>query len=305
MRKASGRSASLDLEAGQRRAARLLAAPALAVLALTVVIPLLFAIVLSFTRYDMITRPRWVGLDNYRTLLTDPVFGTSVLSTLYFAVGQVLIGIVAAFFTAMLFNRRLAGGAAMRTVIYLPQAMSYVTVALLWSFLYDPANGPLDAILRALGLSPLNFLTSTHLAMPAIIAMSLWRNMGYFMIIILAGLKAVPGDLIEAAQLDGAGWWRRLAHVIVPQMSSTLFFVAVTWFLGGLQMFTQSYVMTQGGPVNSTRTIVYSLYDAAFTSLDFGRACAVAVLLFLAVAVVAVPVRIKQQLNARRLRHAH
>ncbi|WP_406287613.1 carbohydrate ABC transporter permease [Streptomyces sp. NBC_00209] len=293
------------VEARQRRAARLLAAPAMAVLALTVVIPLLFAAVLSFTRYDMISRPTWVGWENYRSLFSDPVFGTAALNTLYFAVGQVVIGVVVAFFVAMLFNRRLIGGPAMRTVIYLPQAMSYVTTALLWSLLYDPVNGPLGAIMPAVGLGPVNFLTSTHLAMPSIIVMSLWRNLGYFMIILLAGLKAVPHDLIEAAEMDGAGRLRRLIHVIVPQMSSTLFFVAVTWFLGGLQMFTQSYVMTQGGPVNTTRTVVYTLYDAAFNSLQFGRACAVSVLLLLAVAAVAVPVRIKQEISDRRLRHGH
>lgn len=291
---------AVDLEAGQRRAGRLLAAPALALIGLTVIIPMLVAAGLSFTRYDLINPPEWVGLKNYTSLFIDPVFAQSVLNTLYFALGQVVIGVVVAFFVAMLFNQPLVGGPAMRTLIYLPQAMSYVAVALLWSFLYDPANGPIDAILRTWGLGPIDFLTNTNLAMPSIIAMSLWRNLGYFMIILLAGLKAIPGDLLEAAQIDGAGWWRRLLNVVIPQMASPLSFVAVTWFMGGLQMFTQSYVMTQGGPSNSTRTVVYSMYQSAFTSLDIGQACAVAVLLFLAVMIVAIPVRVRQEIKARR-----
>lgn len=295
----------VNLEAKQRRAGRVMLAPGLIVLVLILIIPMVFAAILSFTHYDLINAPSWVGLKNYATLFSDPVFAKSIINTLYFAVGQVIIGVVVALFVAMLFNGPIRGGAVMRTVVYLPQAMSYVTVALLWSFLYDPANGPINAVLHAMGLSPVNFLTSTTLAMPSIIAMSLWRNLGYFMIILLAGLKAVPVDLIEAAQLDGAGWWNKFINVVIPQMRSPLFFVAVTWFMGGLQMFTQAYVMTQGGPVNATRTVVYSMYEDAFTALNIGQACAIVVLLFLAVMLIAIPLRVIQDVKAGRQTHAH
>ncbi|MBV7411137.1 sugar ABC transporter permease [Dermabacteraceae bacterium TAE3-ERU27] len=275
----------------------------MAMLTLTILVPLALAAGLSLTEYNLFEPPRFVGLDNYRKLFTDPIFYQAIGNTLYFALGQVLIGVVVAFGVAMLFNHKLVLGGTMRTIVYLPQAMSYVTVALLWTFLYDPFIGPINIALRAAGIDTIYFLTSTELAMPAIMAMSLWRNLGYFMIILLAGLKAVPEEMIEAAHLDGAGWWCRLRHVIIPQMLNPLFFVTVTWFMGGLQMFTQAYVMTQGGPVNSTRTIVYQMYEASFTRLDIGTGCAIAVLLFLVVMAVALPVRYAGELRERRTRN--
>ncbi len=299
----SGTGVTRDVTRPQRRAGRLLAAPALVVIVGTVVVPMAMATYLSFTSYDLLSAPKWVGLRNYTRLLSDPVVGKAALNTLVFAGGQVLIGIVVAFFVAMLFNGPLVGGPLVRTVMYVPQAMSYVTVALLWSFLYDPTHGPINAWLRSAGFDTVHFLTDTGLAMPSIMAMSLWRNLGYYMIILLAGLKAIPPEQHEAAQIDGAGWWSRLIHVTVPHMRSPLFFVAVTWFLGGLQMFTQSYVMTQGGPVNATRTVVYEMYESAFLALDIGRASAVAVLLCLVVLAIAVPVRVVEAIRSRRPAH--
>lgn len=290
-----------SLERQRRRAGNLLAAPALIVITLILIIPLILAFLLSFTHYDLFSNPTWVGLENYRSLVSDPEFFTVGFNTLYFAVGQVLIGIVVAFFVAMLFNNRLTGNALMRTTVYLPQAMSYVIVALLWSFLYDPFNGPLNVLIHHLTGERIYFLTDTNLAMPSILAMSLWRNLGYFMIILLAGLKAIPPELLEAAQIDGAGAWRRLVNVTIPQMKNPLIFVGVTWFMGGLQMFTQSYVMTQGGPGNATRTIVYELYESAFSRLDIGRASAVSMILFLIVVLFGLPTRIASHLQQRRL----
>lgn len=274
-------------------------------LALTIIVPLLFAAFLSFTKYDLLSSPSFVGFSNYTKLLTDPVFGKAVANTLVFALGQVVIGIVVAFFIAMLFNNPLVGGNLMRTMVYVPQAMSYVTVALLWSFLYDPFVGPINAAAQALGFPTINFLTDVNLAMPSIMGMSLWRNLGYFMIILLAGLKAVPEELTEAAKIDNAGWWARLRHVTLPSMRNTIFFVAVTWFMGGLQMFTQAYVMTQGGPANATRTIVYDMYESAFTNLDIGRGSAIAVLLFLVVLLVALPAKLIQEFQSRRALRVH
>lgn len=294
------RGASADLLARQRRAARWLLSPALAALALTTVIPLLVALVLSLTRYDLLSAPRFVGLANYQAILTDERFATAVGNTLFFAFGQVVVGVIVALFVAMLFNGKLFGGTAMRTIIYLPQAMSYVTVALLWSFLYDPYIGPINAFLQSMDLGPVFFLTDTNLAMPSIMLMSLWRNLGYYMIILLAGLKAIPPELIEAAHVDGAKWFSRLRHVIIPQLASPLLFVSVTWLMGGLQMFTQSYVMTQGGPANATRTIVFDMYEAAFLRLDVGRASAIAVMMFLAVVLVALPPRLWASYKGRK-----
>ncbi|GAA3866462.1 sugar ABC transporter permease [Tessaracoccus defluvii] len=291
----------VDLERNQRRAGRWLISPALIALLVTTLVPLAFAGVLSFTSYDLLSSPRFVGFDNYVQLFTDPRFAKAIGNTVYFALGQVAIGVVVALLVAMLFNRQLHGGTAMRTLIYLPQAMSYVTVALLWSFLYDPYVGPINQILKAIGIGQVNFLTDPNLAMTSIMAISLWRNLGYFMIILLAGLKAIPPELPEAAQVDGANWLQRLVHVTVPQLASPLLFVVVTWLMGGLQMFTQSYVMTQGGPVSSTRTIVYDMYESAFLRLEVGKASAIAVLLFLAVLLLAVVPRLVAALRHRSI----
>jgi len=276
----------------QRRVAVGLSAPALVLIVLFSVVPLLAAIGLSFTSYDMFSAPRFVGLRNYRQLSADPVFWTAVRNTIGFALGQVSVGIVVVILVALLFNQALHGGAVMRTVVYLPQAASYVVVALVWNLLLDPLSGPLSQLVQRLTGDTLSVLTSSRLALPAIVVVSLWRNLGYFMIIVLAALQAVPRELLEAAEVDGAGPISRFRWVTLPAIASAVIFVTITWFLGALQMFTQSYVMTGGGPVNATRTVVYIMYDQAFAALNLGKASAVAVLLFGSVVVVSVALRL-------------
>lgn len=299
------RNGASVLEKKRRRAGWRLLLPGLGGITLLSFIPLTLAIVFSFTRFDLINPPTWNGVDNYIELFTDEVFYLSIRNTLAFAVGQVMIGIVVAFMVALLFSQPLYGNSLMRTVVYMPQAMSYVVVALFWSFFYDPFSGPLDALLNSWGFDRIYFLTETSSAMPSIMAMSLWRNLGYYMVILLAGIKAIPVQLLEAAQIDGAGPIRRLIYVVIPQLKNTLFFVGITWLMGGMQMFTQSYVMTQGGPEHATRTIVYELYESAFTNLDVGRACAIAVLLFGTVLLIGLPVRIIQYVKSKKLEGGH
>lgn len=272
-----------------------MASPALIVILLIAIIPLLAAVVLSFTSYDMFTAPTFVGLDNYRSLFNDPVFWTATRNTVYFAFGQVAVGIVVVVLVAMLFNQALRGGSAMRTIVYLPQAASYVVIALIFNLLLDPVAGPIIRLLESITAHPVAILTSSTYALPAITVVSLWRNLGYFMVIVLAALQAVPKELLEAAEVDGAGAVRRFRWVTLPELTPALVFVAITWFLGGLQMFTQSYVMTQGGPVNATRTLVYIMYDEAFLGLNIGKASTIAVLLFGAVVIVSVTLRIIQR----------
>lgn len=288
------------VERRQRRAALALASPAYLAIALTTLLPLAGAFWLSLTSYDLLSDPRWVGGENYVSLLGDAVFWESTANTFSFAVTQVVIGIVLALGVALLFNARLRGGATMRTIVYLPQAASYVVIALVWSLLMDPAVGPINQAIEAIGGDPIYFFTDRAYAMPSIIVISLWRNLGYYMIILLAALKSVPRELLEAASLDGANAPRRFVAVTLPVISGAMFFVVVTWFLGGLQMFTQSYVLTDGGPVHATRTLVFLMYDEAFTNLNIGRASAIAVLLFMAVVIVAVPLRLTATLLSRR-----
>lgn len=264
----------------QRRAAITLASPAFTVILVTLLVPLAVAVGLSLTQYDLLSPPQFVGLDNYRQVLDDPVFWTAVWNTAKFAVGQVGIGVVVAISVALLFNQALHGGPLMRTLVYLPQGASYVVVALVWTLLFDPVAGPFSQLSQSLTGEPIYFLTDEALAMPSIIAMSLWRNLGYFMIIILAALKAVPRELLEAAEIDGTSATKRFFYITLPQIKNATILVVITWFLGALQMFTQAYVMTGGGPVNATKSIVFLMYQEAFTGLNFGKASAIAVLLF-------------------------
>lgn len=291
------RSSTTTLAAGQRRAAVGLAAPAVVLIVVTTVVPLAAAIGLSFTSYDLFSAPRWVGLSNYRQLFADDVFWEAASHTVEFAVGQVAVGVVVAIAVAVLLNQRIAGGTALRTIVYLPQAASYVVVALIWTMLLDPVAGPISHVVQGVTGQPFYTLSSPDRALPAITVMSLWRNLGYFMVIILAALKSVPVDLIQAAEVDGANAVQRFRHVTLPGISSAVLFVTITWFLGALQMFTQSYVMTQGGPVNATRTVVYLMYQQAFAALNIGKASAIAALLFGTVVVVSGVLRLATALR--------
>ena len=276
----------------QRSVAAVMASPALAVIAVVSIVPLLAAAVFSFSKYDMFSAPRFIGVANYVSLFNDPVFWTAVRNTGTFAVSQVLIGMVVVVLVALLLNQALHGGAAIRTIVYVPQAASYVVVALAWNLLLDPVSGPLSQVVQQFTGQSLAVLTSSTLAMPALVVVSLWRNLGYFMVIVLAALQSVPKELHEAAMVDGASAIRRFWAVTVPDIAPALTFVAITWFLGSLQMFTQSFVMTQGGPVNATRTVVYIMYDEAFLNLNIGKASAIAVLLFAVVVIIAAVLRL-------------
>ena len=286
------RRSRVDILRSQRRAGLILVSPAVVAIVVISILPLLGAFYFSLTDYNLLEPPHWVGLRNYSAILNDPVFWESVGNTLGFAASQVGIGIVVTILVAALFNGQLFGGPVMRTIVYLPQAASYVVVALVWNLLLDPVVGPINQLMQTLGVGPFYFLSDMQLAMPSIVVMSMWRNLGYFMIIILAALKSVPSELIEAAKIDGASAPRRFFSVTLPTIRGVVSFVAITWFLGALQMFTQSYVMTSGGPVNATRTVVYLMYDDAFTNLDIGTACAMAVMLFLIVVVLSFLLRL-------------
>ena len=200
----------VDILRTQRRAGAMLVSPAVLAIVLISILPLMLAFDFSFTDYNLLQPPHWVGLSNYAAIVKDPVFWESIDNTLGFAVSQVGIG-SSWFMVAALFNGHLFGGPLMRTIVYLPQAASYVVVALVWTLLLDPTVGPINALLAA-GRRPVYFLSDQPWAMPSIVVMSMWRNLGYFMIIVLAALKSVPSELLEAAKIDGAGAVRRFVR---------------------------------------------------------------------------------------------
>lgn len=274
------RGNSRDFHSRQRRAGWAFAAPAILLLLLLDVLPILVELFYSLTRYNLLTRASFVGLANYSSALTSSLFWYSVLRTVYFAGVLVVVGSAMALGLAVLLNQTLVGVAVHRTIVYLPQAVSYAAGALIWTWLFNPTYGPLDRVLLDLHLAPVAWLTSSNLAMPSLILVSLWRDVGYYMLIFLAALQNVPTSLYESAHLDGAGAWRTFRTVTLPHIRPASLFVLLTWSLGALQMFTQAYVMTNGGPGRSTLSVVLDIYQEGFQNLDLGLASAESFVVF-------------------------
>ncbi|MGQ9553362.1 MAG: carbohydrate ABC transporter permease [Anaerolineae bacterium] len=241
---------------------------------------------LSFTNYNVFTPPQWAGLYNYRTIVTTPLTKQVLLNTLYYSVVMVPASTVLALTVALAMNQRLPGRTLLRGMFFMPVISSTVAVALIWSWLYNPEFGLLNIGLRALGLKGLTWLRDTKLAMPSVMIMSLWKGLGYNMVIFLAGLQAIPEQLHEAAEIDGAGRWARLRHVTVPMLSPTIFLVLILSTIASFQVFEQTFILTNGGPGYATLTIALYIYQTAFVYFNMGYASALAYILFAAVLMV-------------------
>lgn len=265
-------------------------APALVVLGLTVFWPALRAIYLSFTRYgyDITQPPEWVGLENFQRLLTDQVFWQTLGNTLLYLVGVVPILVVLPLVLAILVNQKIRGIRWFRAAYYTPVVISMVVAGIAWRWLYAE-NGLFNQILEGLRLSEegIPWLTSPDVALFSVMAVTIWKGLGYYMVIYLAGLQAIPAELYEAAAIDGsdAGW--RHVDITVPLMKPYLFLVAVISSISATKVFEEIYIMTRGGPLNSSKTIVYYVYEQAFdpTNLDISYGCTVGLALFLLILV--------------------
>lgn len=260
--------------------------PSLIFLGLFVVYPILNAFYLSFNRYDLLTPPVWDGLGRYKLLLQDARFLKALGNTLLFALMTVPFGTAFSLLLAVLINQPLRGIYFFRTAYYLPVVTSFVAVSFIWLWIYEPQFGALNTLFEAVGLPRLSWLRDPKTSMLSIAILSIWKNAGYNMIIFLAGLQGVPDYLYEAAEIDGASATQRFWHITVPMLSPTTYFVFVVYFIGALQMFTQSWVLTQGGPLDSTLTVVYMIYQNGFEFLKMGSAAAMSVILFLFIALV-------------------
>lgn len=258
----------------------LLVGPNLFLLGVFTFWPLIRSVELSFYRWDMLSPSRpWVGLDNYRYVFSSEaaaVFTNTFVFTLFTVGGTMALGLA----VALLLNQALRGRTVARTFLFAPYVVTGVAVAIVWLFMFDPNFGLLQRLLGGLGIDSPNWFRDPSWAMPAVIVVYIWKNLGYAVVIYLAGLQAVPRDLYEAARVDGASPWARFRHVTLPHLSPVIFFVFVTSILAGLQQFELIDVMTDGGPVNSTTTLVYKLYEEAFVAYNAGRAAAYAVVLF-------------------------
>ena len=249
--------------------------------------PILASLYFSTTNYTILASPTFVGFGNYRALLSDPLFAASLYNTLYYAVFFVPLGIIFAFLMGLLLNQKVKGLALYRTIYYLPSIMPAVANSILWIWLLNPQWGLVNTALRSIGIEGPGWLTSELWSKPAIILMSLW-GIGSWIIIYLAGLQGVPEQYYEAAEVDGASNITKFVHITLPLMTPTIFFTTITGVIGAFQVFTQAYIMTNGGPVNSTLFYALYLFRNAFNYLKMGYAAAMAWVLFLVILVLTV-----------------
>ena len=243
--------------------------------------PMALGLYLSFTDWDILRPPAFVGPKNWGTLLTDELLWRAVGQTLYYAVASVAGTTALSLGLALALNQRLRSIGLYRSFFFLPAVTSVIAIAAVWRWLYNSEYGLINALLELAGFHPLNWLGDSSLAMPAVILMSVWRSAGFNTVLFLAGLQGVPTEYYEAAQIDGASAWSRLRHITVPLVSPTTFFVVVNGLIGSWQVFDQVYILTRGGPHLSTVTVVYLIYSNGFEWYKTGYAAAMAYGLFL------------------------
>jgi ABC-type sugar transport system permease subunit len=254
--------------------------PALVVISIFSLYPLFYSLRLSFYKWDFIgPAPEFVGTRNFERLFTSEQFWQVLRNTIFFSVGTVVLIIIFALALAMLLDLKLRGIAFFRALYFVPHLTPMVAIATLWLFMYDPDDGLINALLGLVGIEGPQWLVSTTWAMPALILMKAWKAVGYYTVLFLAGLQAIPVDLYDAAKVDGATMWQRTRFLTLPLLSPTTLFVVVISVIGSFQDFDQVYVMTRGGPVNSTSVLVYYLYEQAFQLYKVGIGSAVAVVL--------------------------
>jgi multiple sugar transport system permease protein len=271
------------------KAAWLFLAPALVLIFIFFFLPVLASLVLSVTDFDIyaIANPpttRFVGLANYVKLLHAPEFWTALKNTFYFAIVGGPITIAVSLATALLLNSKVVRFKSFfRTIYFTPFVTTLVAVAIVWRYLYHARYGLLNYTLGHFGIGPIDWLGNPRWAMPAIILMSVWKNFGYNMLIFIAGLQAIPQDLYDAAEIDGAGPMRRFFNVTLPLLGPTLLFVGVITMIGYFQLFSEPYVMTQGGPLRSTTSVVLMMYEEGFRWWRMGYAASIAFVLFVVI----------------------
>ena len=262
-------------------------APALILLSLSVLAPALMALVISFTQTGLdVTEPlKFIGLTNFQRLLGDPMFYQVLGTTLIYLFGVVPPIVIGALTLAVLVNRVLPGVHILRAAFYTPVLVSIVVAAIAFRWLYAE-NGIINGWLGALigqGFIPIDFLTNSFLALPSVMLVTLWKGLGYYMVIFLGGLQGIPTELYEAAELDGSEGWRKHIDITLPLLRPYVTLVAVISAIAATKVFEEVFLMTQGGPADSTRTLVYYVYDQAFAELEISYACTVGLALFLLV----------------------
>lgn len=253
-------------------------------------VPVVCAIALAFCSWDGVNPIQFVGLQNFADLLSDSTFKAAFVNTIVYSVAVVPLTMVCALGLAILLNQKIVARGFFRTVAFFPYVASLVAVAAVWNMIFSPSMGPMNMILSALGVENLpRWAAGTQTAMLTVVLFSVWKNMGYYMVIYLAGLQGTNPELEEAAELDGAGKWQIFWHVTLPQLRPTTFLVVVMLTIASFKVYDQMYMITQGGPGNATITLVYYIYNVAFVNTPkYGYASAVAMVLFVLVLIVTI-----------------
>jgi multiple sugar transport system permease protein len=270
----------------EQRAARLFLAPALGLIAAFFVLPVLAGFLLSFTDFDIYaigdpSTARVVGFDNYSTVLANPLFWKALGNTFYFVIVGGPLSVAVSLAAALLVHARATRLRGLfRTIYFIPVVTTLVAVAIVFRYLDHPKYGLINYAIGILGVPPIDWLGDPRFAMPAIVVLAVWKNFGYNMLILIAGLANISEEQYEAARLDGAGWWGQFRHVTLPGLAPTFLFVAVITMLGNFQIFAEPYVMTQGGPLRSTTTVVLLMYEEGFRWWRMGLSSAIAFVLF-------------------------
>lgn len=244
-------------------------------------IPIVCSMGLSFMEWDSANPMVFVGLENFKRLWTDDTFKISLWNTVYYSVFTVPLTMAAALGLALILNQKMKGINIFRTIFFFPHVASLVAIAVVWNLLFHPTLGPINSILKSFGIAnPPGWTSSIDWAMPVIIIVSIWKSMGYYMILYLSGLQAIPRELYEAAKVDGANSFQRFKSITLPMLTPTTFFVSIMLTIACFKVFDLVSVMTNGGPGRSTNVLVFNIYNTAFINYEFGYASAISMILF-------------------------
>lgn len=247
-------------------------------------IPIVCSMGLSFMEWDSANPMVFVGFENFKRLWTDDTFKISLWNTVYYSVFTVPLTMAAALGLAIILNQKMKGINIFRTIFFFPHVASLVAIAVVWNLLFHPTLGPVNNILRFLGIAnPPGWTSSVDWAMPVIIIVSIWKSMGYYMILYLSGLQAIPRELYEAAKVDGANSFQRFKSITLPMLTPTTFFVSIMLTIACFKVFDLVSVMTNGGPGRATNVLVFNIYNTAFINYEFGYASAISMILFIIV----------------------
>lgn len=261
----------------ERIAAWIFIFPAVLGIIIFIIIPIFFSFGLSFAKWDLLNPIEFVGFDNYKEILTEPLFGKILLNTVIFALATSIFGVIIPLILASILNRKIRGSEIFKTAYFLPFITPMIVIGIIWQWIFDPNIGLLNKVLQI----HVNWLYDPHWAMPALIIVSVWKLIGYNMIIFLSSLSGISNSMFEAAKIDGADPIETFFYVTIPLLSPTIFFVVIITAVSSFQIFDLIYLMTQGGPLDSTNVLVYAIYKNAFEYFNAGKASAIAYVLFI------------------------